>query len=178
MKLREQALRNAGLWEILEQRLSGKELLNSQLSSLKDTDILLLGTMADWIRQHECGDEVVLYENHLPDSSDRLCVVSPDPTLQGTALLRSLALTRLQMQPAVHLCLDYSQLGLSFAQIALSFGVTDLSGPVEGGGELPILNHKTRSKRAEIIGVIQRAQRTVSVVVPPHRAPAHLGAQL
>ncbi|MFO0658999.1 MAG: hypothetical protein U0165_04080 [Polyangiaceae bacterium] len=60
------------------------------------------------------------------------------------------------------ICLDFGDFGVEIAQVALSFGVTDLVGPLKGSKSLPTVGASMSSlvKRHEMAGYITRAKRT------------------
>src|SRR5262249_59957199 len=87
-------------------------------------------------------------------------VIASAPTAGGTALLRQVARERLTGPIARRIVVDFGAVGLEIAQVALSFGATDLAGPIASRRGLPMLDaedQKKLVKRREIAGFVERA---------------------
>lgn len=126
---------------------------------LARADILALGAAADIARRRECADEVRIYVPSAPRSSDSITVIGAEVSARGTALLRRLATLRLTGPIGLAIVVDFGVLGLPIAQVALSFGATDLAGPMASRRALPVIaeDQKRSIKRREMAGFVERA---------------------
>lgn len=127
-------------------------------------DLLLLGALADRMRQAERGDVVRL---HLERPRDE--VVAFDDVADGHAFLRRVASARLTRGGVVRI--DAEAVGLQLAQVALTFGADELICPPEklvlevyaASGTLASDEKKLLRER-ELVGLIRAAGRMVRVV--------------
>jgi hypothetical protein len=126
-----------------------------------ELDLLALGAAADRARRHECSEEVQVYVPEAPASSgDSLLLVGRGEDARGASLLRKIAVLRLTGRVGARIVIDFGLLGLEIAQVALSFGATDLAGPIAARRGLPMVETdegKRMVKRREMAGYIERA---------------------
>lgn len=121
----ERAIERAGLGGIFfEARERGD--MNAVRAMLRgDLDILILGAIADRIRAKECGDEVRIHPNAAP------VVTWIDRTGKTELeLVRECAIARITMARGAAIGVDWATQGLEIQQVALGFGITDLTGPM------------------------------------------------
>jgi hypothetical protein len=151
------ALEEAGLSVVLEaRRRSGAAPWSAGLAGLRDrlaaADLLLLGAMADRVREDEAGDvvRVTLRSAGAPDGG-ALVVRAPDvpPHARGLALLRAVAMARLESPEGARVAIDWSDVGLELAQVALSFGANEIVGSVVSKRGLPIAEDATKKVKGE-----------------------------
>jgi hypothetical protein len=156
-----QLVEREGLLPLLASRERGVVPLESEVADVvARAQILALGAAADAARRRECGDETRIHIPTAPPATDALVVIGPDTVARGTALLRHVALLRLGGPIALRIVVDFGALGLEIAQVALSFGATDLAGPIASRRGLPLLDRddqKKLVKRREIAGFVERA---------------------
>jgi hypothetical protein len=120
----EEAIERAGLMPIFMLRAAG-ELDAVRVLLLKDdTDLLVLGAIADLVRSKENGDVVRVHP--LADAS----VTWIRKTASELDLLRAVAMARITTEAGTKIGVDWSEHGLELAQVALGFGATDLTGPI------------------------------------------------
>jgi 2-iminoacetate synthase ThiH len=167
------ALAQAGLLEALEARERGD---HAQLEALRPTleaaDWLLLGALANEIREREVGRDVRVFANVPPDADAAARDFSGEPRDGGIPFLRAVALARIFSPAAARLRVGWDGLGLEFAQVTLAFGASELFGAVRyKDGELvtvdALLGHGKRSKlesaqlvkRREVARFLTRAGR-------------------
>jgi hypothetical protein len=138
------------------------------------SEILALGAAADAARRRECSDEARIYVPFAPTSTDEVLVLGADVPLRGTALLRRVARERLAGPLGRRIVVDFGALGLEIAQVALSFGATDLAGPIASRRGLPMIDDdKKVVKRREIAGYVERAGFRPVFVTTEARSDAH-----
>jgi 2-iminoacetate synthase ThiH len=124
----DRALAEAGLTEIYEARRAG-DLDPAQVDYLERVDLLALGALADRIRKEEVGDEVHVFSARRDD----LLLVSARPDL-----LRRVAVARIRSPRGARIAVDWNDVGIELAQVALGFGASDLVGHVQMKRGLPI----------------------------------------
>ncbi len=160
-KLVTRALEQEGLSSILEARERGQVASDAEtLEALGRADVLVLGAAADIARRRECSDEARIYVPSPPAQTTSLVVIDAREALRGTALLRKIATLRLQGPLGARIVVDWGAMGLEIGQIALSFGATDLAGPMASRRGLPMLDaedQKKLVKRREIAAYVARA---------------------
>jgi hypothetical protein len=160
-KLVERALEREGLSSILASRERGQvEGGPHALQILARADLLALGAAADIARRRECGDEAHIHVPSPPAETPSLIVMDSRERLRGTELLRKIASLRLAGPIGARIVVDWGALGLEIGQIALSFGATDLAGPIASRRGLPMLDTEDQKKvvkRREIAGYVERA---------------------
>jgi hypothetical protein len=168
-----QLVEREGLLPLLASRERGVVPRESEVADVvARAQILAVGAAADAARRRECGDETRIHIPTAPPPTDALVVIGADTVARGTALLRHIALLRLGGPIALRIVVDFGALGLEIAQVALSFGATDLAGPILSRRGLPILDRddpKKLVKRREIAGYVERAGfRPVFVTAEAH----------
>ncbi len=162
------ALDAAGLLRVLTLRNNRVE-LEGMRAEVEKADWILLGALANVIRAVEVGDRVRVSAN--------ASVAVTQSDLRGLAFLRSISLARIFSAPGATIGVDFEQVGLELAQVALSFGANELCGEMrnkrgatiaedELGGvgrrskRLPLATIKKR----ELTDVLAAAGRTVEFV--------------
>jgi len=165
----ERAIERAGLGGVLPARKRGEpDDLDRVRALLTPTvDLLIVGALADAIRAEECGGLVRVHPTAAPDVQwfEREGRSELD-------LLRAIAVARITSARGAKIGIDWGTQGLEVPQVALGFGVTDLTGPitlksgdlidaddlkkVKGKGMVA----KTALKRLEIAALIQNAGRS------------------
>jgi hypothetical protein len=160
-RLIRERIERAGLLPLLEERADRRVPSGPALwETLMQVDLLSLGAAADLARRRECGDEVHIYIPAAPARSDALSVFGRGESLRGSSLLRKIAALRLTSPLGARLVVDFGVLGLELGQIALSFGATDLAGPIASRRGLPLVDAdepRKLVKRREIAGFVERA---------------------
>ena len=151
----------AGLGPLLAERERGVVPSGREVSELlARADLLALGAAADIARRRECGDEARIHIPSAPPASEGLVVIGREASLRGTALLRRIVSDRLTGPIALRIVVDFEMLGLEIAQVALSFGASDLAGPIASRRGLPMVDRddqKKMVKRREIAAYVERA---------------------
>jgi hypothetical protein len=160
-KLVVQLLEREGLQPVLDLRARGVVPAERDIADLfARSDILALGAAADVARRRECGDEARIHVPSPPSAHGNLVVVGATTAARGSALLRQIASLRLGGPIGLCIVVDFGVLGLEVAQVALSFGATDLAGPIASRRGLPLVDRddqKKLVKRLEIAGYVERA---------------------
>jgi hypothetical protein len=179
--LAEQAIVREGLGPVLEaRRLGDLDAVRSMVSSLKKADLLAVGALADVVRAEETGSVVRVYANVRPDLSERAVEVHRTGAGEGAgmAFLRSVAIARITGPRAAEVRVDWSEVGIELAQVALGFGASELVGPIANKRGLVIANDATKKvkgeglvslqaiKQRELAGLVKRSGRTVSIIGP------------
>jgi hypothetical protein len=170
-------LERAGLLPVVEARADRRVPSAPGLwDELMRVDLLSLGAAADLARRAECGDDVRIYLPAAPARND-LRVFGKGEPARGSSFLRKIAALRLTSPIGVRFAVDFGVLGLEVAQIALSFGATDLAGPIASRRGLLLVDTdepKKMVKRAEIAGFVERAgYRPVFVAVGAEETSGH-----
>jgi 2-iminoacetate synthase ThiH len=124
----DRALAEAGLTEIYEARRLG-DLDAAQVDYLQRVDLLAVGALADRIRKEEVGDEVRVFS----EATDALTLIGARPDL-----LRRVAVARIRSPRGARIAVDWNEVGIELAQVALGFGASDLVGHVQMKRGLPI----------------------------------------
>jgi 2-iminoacetate synthase ThiH len=154
-------LESSGLVALLAERERGVVPSGAEGAQLVErSDLFALGAAADLARRRECGDETRIHVPAAPPSTSEVLLVGPEAAGGGTALLRRIARERLLGPIGRRIVVDFGALGLEIAQVALSFGATDLAGPIASRRGLPMLDaddQKKLVKRREIAGFVERA---------------------
>lgn len=154
-------LRDDALERLLAARAEGAPLDDAAArEAIARADTLALGAAADRARRAELGDEVRIFPSTAPATLAGAAVVASEPRLEGTALLRDVARRRLLGPVGQRIVVDFAAVGLEIAQIALSFGASDLAGPIATKKGLPLLDdgsQKQLRKKNEIARSVERA---------------------
>jgi len=159
------AIDEAGFSEARGRVLAGESLSPTELERLRGADLLVVGGLADLVRQQFRGDEVRLIASPSP-RDPALCVfaaAADDGEGTGTTgadVLRSIALTRLQIPADRALAVSLDELGVELAQTALVFGADVLFGDLGGKRTLPLIDGPD-ARRVELTGLIERSGRRV-----------------
>jgi 2-iminoacetate synthase ThiH len=157
----EQILDGYGLLPLLALRKQGIVPAGDELADLLSrADLLALGAAADSARRHECGSDVRIFVPRAPEASNELLVLGKEEAARGTALCRRIAALRLLGPIGRHIVLNFDALGIEIAQVALSFGATDLAGPIANRRGLPLVEEDGGAqllKQRELAGNLSRA---------------------
>jgi hypothetical protein len=167
------ALAEAGLLEALEAREAGdRARLEALRPRLEGADWLLLGALANEIREREVGRDVKVFANVTPDASTEAQDFQGALADGGIPFLRAVALARIFAAKGARIRVGWDGLGMEFAQVTLAFGASELFGAVRfKDGELvtvdALLGHGKRSrlepaqlvKRREVARFLTRAGR-------------------
>ena len=167
------ALAEAGLLEALEARAAGDiARLEALRPVLERSDWLLLGALADEVRDREVGRDVRVFANVPLDASPVAVDLTGEPEDGGIPFLRRVALARVYGPAGARVRVGWDGLGMEFAQITLAFGASELFGAIRfKDGELvtvdALLGHGKRSKlepaqqvkRREVARFLARAGR-------------------
>lgn len=158
-KLVLESLERAGLGPLLSRRERGEVPDDdAAVELLASVDILLLGAAADLARRRECGPEARIFIPAPPVPNQIMTVLGEREAARGTALLRGIAVLRLTGPIGQSIVLDFGVLGLEIAQVGLSFGATDLAGPIGSTRGLPVVDDQKKViKRREIAAFVERA---------------------
>jgi hypothetical protein len=160
-RLVREKIERAGLLPLLEERADERVPSSVGLwEKLMQVDLLSLGAAADLARRRECGDEARIYIPAAPAQSEMLSVFGRGEAARGSSLLRKIAAMRLTAPIGARFVVDFGVLGLELGQVALSFGATDLAGPIASRRGLPMVDAdepKKLVKRREIAGFVERA---------------------
>jgi hypothetical protein len=189
--LTDRALARAGLADVLDARLDPPRAGDARATieaSLDGVDTLLIGAMADRVRDAERGEIVRMYlETPLDIDPTRLRLVAPSwrPSDGGLAFVRAVATARLLAPSGVSFIVDVERVGIQLAQLALAWGadawLVRLStlalqvaeedhdhdaGPLVSIGKKASINDLERSvlKERELAGLIRQARRHPRVV--------------
>lgn len=171
------ALAAAGLSDLERARANGAPLGPFE-DALARADLLVVGALADRIRAGEVGDAVRIYAGVPADASDDVVCVAPEVAsaeAAGTGLgfLRAVALARIRGPRAARVRVDWQEVGLELAQVALGFGASELVGVLASKRGLPLAEGQMSgvgkksthvpmalAKRRELAGFVRRSGRT------------------
>jgi hypothetical protein len=159
-RLVQERLERAGLLAWLELRARKGALEPEFRDRLESIDLLTIGAAADLARRRECGEEARIYVPLTPPPNESLLVVGSGEPARGSHLLRRIAVLRLTAPIGLRIVVDFGVVGLEIAQVALSFGASDLAGPIASRRGLPLAEvdeARKLFKRAEIAGYVERA---------------------
>ncbi len=170
----------AGLGPVDEARANGDLVaVKAAVPLLEKADLLPLGALADAIRAREVGAEVHV---HLQAPNESLVTVvhaDPEGGAAGVTFLRRVAIARITSGPKARIAVDWVEIGLELAQVALGFGASELSGAVVNKRGLPIADGETRKikgqgnvafsdiKLRELEGLLARVGRVVTYAGAP-----------
>jgi 2-iminoacetate synthase ThiH len=179
--LSDQAIVREGLWSLLEARRAGDlDGVRSMARSLETADMLAVGALADAVRREEVGDVVRIYANVRPEP-DALAIDvkrAEEGGASGLRFLRDVAVARITGPLGARVRVDWAEIGLELAQVALGFGASELVGPIANKRGLAIADDATKKvkgagmvsvqamKQRELAGLVERAGRRVVVVGP------------
>jgi hypothetical protein len=159
------AIDEAGFSETRRRILDGQAVSTAELERLRQADLLVVAGLADLVREQFRGDEVRLIANTSTPRDPALCVFrgaadSGEGGTTGADVLRSIALTRLQIPTEQALAVSLDDLGVELAQTALVFGADVLFGDLGGKRTLPLIDGPD-ARRTELTGLIERSGRRV-----------------
>jgi hypothetical protein len=179
--LSEQAIVREGLWPILEaRRARDVNGVREIAGALEHADLLAVGALADLVRTEEAGDLVRIFANVRPDPEDGAIDVRRGSKDDGSGIrfLRSVAVARITGPLAASVRVDWAEIGLELAQVALGFGASELVGPIANKRGLAIADDEEKKvkgvgmvsvqamKQQELAGLVRRSGRRVVVVGP------------
>lgn len=158
------AIERARLTEVAERALMGKGLGAADLAKLTRADVLVVAGIADAVRAKHRGHEVLVITAEAAQREENLVVLDIDADLAagptGQDVLVQIALARLATPCKQGIAVSCEQIGLELAQTALVFGADALIGDlVASKRTLPLLDGP-QARKAELMGLIQRAGRT------------------
>ena len=140
----ERALQRAGLLGSARARLEGEPWPEAAQTRLLAADLLVLGAIADAVRVRAVGDVVRFYEGY-DTSVVWVCREDgADPAAEGLRVLRRVALLRVQLPDTTRVGVNYTDVGLELAQVALGFGASELGGRLSNKRGLPIADDATK----------------------------------
>ena len=128
---------------------------------------------------------------HLQVPGDEVTVVRADAEkgAAGVTFLRRVARARIASEPGARIAVDWVEIGLELAQVALGFGASELCGAVVNKRGLPIAEGETRKikgqgqvafsdiKMRELEGLLARVGRGVTFVAAPGRSATAQAAE-
>jgi hypothetical protein len=167
MRFIERAIEDAGLGPVLAARADGDFVRAEAL--LAGADLLLVGAIADAVRERTVGAVVRL---HAAADPGVLWVHREGADLD---FLRSVAIARIARPDGARIGVDWGEIGLELAQVALGFGASDLTGPItqKSGALIGVdelkkvkgegLVARATLKRREIAALVGHAGRTCEV---------------
>jgi hypothetical protein len=180
--LAQEAIAREGLRPILDARRAGDmDAVRSLAPVLAKADLLAVGALADVVRDEEKGDLVRVYTNVRPAPGATTIEVHREGGGDGAGmqLLRAVAIARITGPHAADVRVDWSEIGIELAQVALGFGANELVGPIANKRGLAIADDATKKvkgegmvslqamKQRELAGLVRRSGRQV-VIVGPH----------
>ena len=168
------ALAEAGLSDLQTRVLSGQALGQAELTQIASADLLLVAGLADLMRAHFHGDDVlVLRSNALRQSDVRVFEgTTSEHGATGAELLRELALLRLRTPASTHIAVSMETIGIELAQTALLFGADTLIGDLASARTLPLLDGAT-ARRRELEGLVARSGRRLRFGDAEPERPEH-----
>jgi hypothetical protein len=119
----------AGLVPVLD--LRGRGIVpdaEAWAKTLEHAPLLALGAAADFARRRECGDPCRIWPAPPPGGPGPIRLLGLDDHGLGTAFVRAIATMRLLGPIGLRIVFDLTALGLDLAEVALSFGVSELAG--------------------------------------------------
>jgi hypothetical protein len=179
--LSEQAIVREGLWPILEaRRVRDIEVVRILAHVLEHADLLAVGALADLVRAEEAGDLVRIYANARPEPHANAVEVRRGTSDEGAGIrfLRAVAIARITGPIGALVRVDWAEIGIELAQVALGFGASELVGPIANKRGLAIADDAEKKvkgagmvsvqalKQQELAGLVRRSGRRVVVVGP------------
>ena len=148
----DRAIEAAGLSPLASARRGGDLARVRQLApALETADLLLVGALADSLRAEEVGDVVRVFANVEADRATDVVAIEGAP---GLPLLRRVAIARIVSPRGARVRVDWAEIGLDLAQVALGFGANELVGPLANRRGLPIAESSTlKVKGAGMVSV-------------------------
>ncbi|HRG98288.1 MAG TPA: hypothetical protein PLR99_18685 [Polyangiaceae bacterium] len=139
----DRALERAGLLTAARARLRGEPWPVDADGRLAAAELLTVGALADAVRARSAGDVVSFHEIASPGVVWVEAGARADAGA-GLALLRRVAVLRVELPDAVRVGVNYTETGLELAQIALGFGASELCGRLATKRGLPIAEGATK----------------------------------
>lgn len=168
------AIERAGLGPLYAARRAGDMAeVERTRGSWSTADMMLLGAIADALRDAEVGAVVQIHERLEPGVLWA--------TTQGSELdlLREVASLRVASPPGARVGVEWSRWGLELAQVALGFGASELAGAVTRKSGLPILADERKKVKGE--GMVELAaikrREIAALVTHAGRVPIFAGAR-
>jgi hypothetical protein len=159
-------LHASGLYEIQTKLLAGESLAPADEARVHAADVLLVSALAEALREHYVGDDVLLHATHAPASDDSVYVVRPShpdrSRWTGLDFMRRVAHARIVKPRQIAIAVGWDDVGLELAQVALTAGAHVLFGSLPSVPRLPVVGSKgskAQPPRVEIAGLVQRAGR-------------------
>jgi hypothetical protein len=118
----DRAIGKAGLGRVLDARAAGDFERAEVL--LVGADLLLVGAIADAVRAASIGAHVRIH----PTAEPSVTWIHREGS--ELDLLRAVAIARITRPDGAAIGVDWGEIGLELAQVALGFGASDLTGPV------------------------------------------------
>jgi hypothetical protein len=146
--------------------------------ALAGADLLAVGALADLVRAEEVGDLVRVYANVRPKPEGVEVRRQGGGDASGIAFLRAVAVARITGGRAADVRVDWSDVGIELAQVALGFGANEIVGPIATKRGLAIADDATAKvkgegmvslqalKQRELAGLVRRSGRRVAVIGP------------
>lgn len=183
----ERALARAGLLDAARARLRGAPWPVEADARLAAAELLTLGALADAVRAHAVGDAVSFHDD--PSSAVAWAGSAPRGDAgAGLALLRRVATLRVRLPDTARVGVNYTEIGLELAQVALGFGASELVGRLATKRGLLIAEGATKRvkgrgdvsaqdlQREELATLVACAgRRAVFLSAPPHLDASHAG---
>jgi hypothetical protein len=177
----EVAIAKAGLAPVLAARARGDEAaIRALVPSLEGHDLLVLGALADRIRATEVSDLVRIYADVAAEDGPGVMTLARSASADadtGLGFLRAVAMARITGPTAARIRVNWTDIGLELAQVALGFGASELVGVIASKRGLPIadgtmsgLGKKSEQvllatlKRRELAGFVRRSGRRPAFV--------------
>ncbi len=176
------AIARAGLEPLLAARARGDEAHVRELAAALDKhDLLVLGALADQIRAAEVADLVRIFADVEADDGPTVVTVTRSASTgadTGLGFLRAVAFARITGPKAARVRVNWTDIGLELAQVALGFGASELVGVIASKRGLPIADGTmsgmgkksdqvllTTLKRRELAGFVRRSGRRPAFVL-------------
>ncbi|MBK6694250.1 MAG: hypothetical protein IPG50_18890 [Myxococcales bacterium] len=172
----ERAIGDGGLEAVLAARRAGRDLTAFQ-SLVLGADILALGALADGIRAEEVGEvvRITVRDAEAVDARAADVVPMPDasPDARGLLYLRAVAAARILGPKAAPVVVDWTVTGMELAQLALSFGASELAGPIVSKRGLPIAKDDTKRVKGQgmVSAALLKQQELVELIRRSGREP-------
>lgn len=158
----ERAIERAGLGALLPARRRGDlDTVATLLGAHATVDILILGAIADAIRQEECGDVVRVH----PTASSDVRWISREGKSE-LDLLRAIAVARITASKGARIGVDWATEGMEIQQVALGFGATDLTGPMtKKAGDLIDADDLKKVKGQGMVAVASLRRKEIAALI-------------
>ncbi len=178
----ETAIARAGLEPLLAARARGDYAeVRALAATLETHDLLVLGALADKIRAAEAQDLVRIFADVAADDGPAVVTVTRSASRDadtGLGFLRAVALARITGPKGARVRVNWTDIGLELAQVALGFGASELVGVIASKRGLPIADGTmsgmgkksdqvllTTAKRRELAGFVRRSGRRPAFVL-------------